>query len=364
MPISHLKLPLLIDVFNDPKLIGSLSELQWDLLIRQARAANLLARLGWFLQERGENESIPSFARRHFESEKFIAQAVLCSTRWEVQQIYKALEPLKIKTLIVKGAAYSLMGLTAAQGRLYQDTDILVPKDKLPDIERMLMWHGWIDRIGDEYEQKYYRKWMHELPPKYHNRRGTVLDVHHNILPKTCRLCPDPSLILQNAIKVAETDYWTPAHEDLVIHSATHLFHEGEFDKGLRDISDINLLLIEFSQDERFWQSLSDRAEELKLGRPLFYALRYVSVFFNTPVPALTSQDVSKHSPNYLLIRLMDFLFMHALMPNHPSCDDRWTGLARWLLYIRSHWLRMPPHLLIPHLLRKTWVRIKGKDTH
>jgi glutaconate CoA-transferase subunit A len=32
-------------------------------------------------------------------------------------------------------------------------------------------------------------------------------------------------------------------------------------------------------------------------------------------------------------------------------------GLARWLLYVRSHWLRMPPHLLVPHLVRKAWMR-------
>jgi len=46
-----------------------------------------------------------------------------------------------------------------------------------------------------------------------------------------------------------------------------------------------------------------------------------------------------------------------ALRPDHPSCDTRWTGLARWLLYVRSHALRMPIHLVIPHLMRKAWMR-------
>ena len=32
----------------------------------------------------------------------------------------------------------------------------------------------------------------------------------------------------------------------------------------------------------------------------------------------------------------------------------RRAGLARWLLYVRSHWLRMPPLLLARHLLRKS----------
>jgi hypothetical protein len=32
----------------------------------------------------------------------------------------------------------------------------------------------------------------------------------------------------------------------------------------------------------------------------------------------------------------------------------------RWLLYARSHWLRMPAHLLIPHLVRKSLRRRQG----
>ena len=37
--------------------------------------------------------------------------------------------------------------------------------------------------------------------------------------------------------------------------------------------------------------------------------------------------------------------------------DARWTGLARWLLYVRSHYLRMPLSLVVPHLVRKAWMQ-------
>jgi len=33
------------------------------------------------------------------------------------------------------------------------------------------------------------------------------------------------------------------------------------------------------------------------------------------------------------------------------------TGFARWLLYVRSHALRMPLYLAVPHLIRKAWMR-------
>jgi len=33
-----------------------------------------------------------------------------------------------------------------------------------------------------------------------------------------------------------------------------------------------------------------------------------------------------------------------------------------WLLYIRSHYLRMPLHLLVPHLARKAYVGLRKKE--
>jgi hypothetical protein len=51
--------------------------------------------------------------------------------------------------------------------------------------------------------------------------------------------------------------------------------------------------------------------------------------------------------------RAMELLLKRALQPQHPSCRDTLTRLARGLLYVRGHALRMPPRLLLPHLMRK-----------
>jgi hypothetical protein len=42
-----------------------------------------------------------------------------------------------------------------------------------------------------------------------------------------------------------------------------------------------------------------------------------------------------------------------ALQPAHPSCDAPGSGLVRWLLYVRAHYLRMPWYLVVSHLMRK-----------
>jgi hypothetical protein len=52
----------------------------------------------------------------------------------------------------------------------------------------------------------------------------------------------------------------------------------------------------------------------------------------------------------------MDRLFGCALLPPHPSCDDRFSGPARFALYVRGNWLRMPPLLLARHLFHKAFI--------
>jgi len=50
----------------------------------------------------------------------------------------------------------------------------------------------------------------------------------------------------------------------------------------------------------------------------------------------------------------MDFCAGRALATPHPDdMPSRLSGMARWALYVRSHWLRMPPLLLMQHLTRK-----------
>src|SRR5262249_52337076 len=105
-----------------------------------------------------------------------------------------------------------------------------------------------------------------------------------------------------------------------------------------------------------FWDELAPRARTLGLGRPLFYALRYTRRLFATPIPPAVIAGAEGDAPA-AVAALMDALVTRALVP-HVHAEAPWsTRAARWLLYVRSHWLRMPPHLLARHLLRKALTR-------
>jgi len=349
---------LLASALVDPAVIQQLELGQWDLLIRQARSAELLGRLFVLLEERDLLSHVPEAALRHLSAGSRVTSRHAELICYEVGQIHKVLWQLGIPILILKGAAYVLSDQPPAEGRMFSDIDILVPKGDLPRVEKALARNGWITTHLDDYDQQYYRKWMHELPPLKHARRRTVLDVHHAILPETARLHPSPQKMLATSVAVPGfEDLYTLCPEDMVLHSATHLFHDGELEHGLRDLVDIDALLRHFSRDIDFWDRIVERASQLDLVRPLFYALHYASRILQTPIPKDVIAQVEKiGSPNRLVLNLMDRLFMRGLRPDHVSCNDAFTGIARWILYVRSHYLRMPAHLLIPHLFYKAFI--------
>jgi len=356
-PPHSLTVDLFLTLLQNPDNARTLDLQQWDLVVRQARRAQLLARLYYSLERDDLLSSIPEQAKWHFEAAAKVTKRHVDSVQWEVKQIYRALFSVGVPIVLLKGAAYVMAGLPPATGRVFVDVDIMVPKGALNDVERALKRRGWMATHHDEYDQRYYRQWMHELPPLKHARRQTVLDVHHTILPETARLHPDPHKLMMDAVPLdGMEDVYVFAPEDMVLHSATHLFHDGELEHGLRDLVDLDSLLRHFSQADGFWERLLDRAVEMELARPLYYALRYTSNILGTPVPDGILSKSRQGKPSMMVAWLMDQLFYRALKPDHASCRDSFTGLARWVLYIRAHYLRMPLHLLIPHLFYKSFI--------
>lgn len=344
-----------------PETAPGLALPEWDLLIRQARHADLLGRLGALIKARGLLDQVTPQPRQHLISALRVADKISQTTRWEVQQIRTALAPLNAPAVILKGAAYTLINLPIAPGRLFYDVDVMVPEASLAQAELLLKLHGWGSVKTSAYDQRYYRQWMHELPPMRHAARQTMLDLHYNILPRTARFHPDAEQLLDKAQAVDDDAHlcvFSP--QDMVLHSATHLFHEGESHHALRDLFDLDGLLRHFGMDDAFWSGLVPRAQQLELIRPLYYALRYTQRVFATPIPHAVCAAAQVGEPGKLTLALMDMLCARGFRSPHPSCDDWLSPAARFALFVRGHWLRMPLHLLIPHLAHQTFAADTG----
>jgi Uncharacterised nucleotidyltransferase len=350
--------PPLASVLARPEALVELAPHEWERLLLQARRTNLIARIAIIAKEGGLFPVLPPRPRAHLEAACNQADWRHRTVRWEVDCIRRALAPLGIPVVLLKGAAYLLAGLPAARGRIFSDVDIMVPRERLADVERALLAHGWASQGYDAYDQNYYRRWMHELPPLQHVLRQTAVDVHHTIAPLTARIPVDAAKLYAAAHPLdIEGRFLVLAPSDMVLHSIIHLFQEGEFEHGLRDLVDIDDLLRHFGRDPGFWHALEARASELGLGRPLYYAAAQARDLLQTPMPEGFLAWLERIEPGEMTRGLMRAAFRAGILGDAAEDGVPFAGPARSFLYLRGHYLRMPLRLLVPHLVRKGFRR-------
>ena len=321
----------------DPVSVRSLAAGDWTSLLAIARAE----RLDGSLAHRLAGLPLPGSITRALEDARVQAEFNRTQALWEVEMARRALAPLGIEPILLKGSAFAFAGLPAGLGRLVGDLDILVPRDRLDDAEGALLETGFTWAKADDYSQAYYRRWMQELPPLVHRDRGSMIDVHHAILPPTARRTPDSAALIAASVEIASgVRVLSPA--DMIVHAVTHLLADGDLAGGLRNLWDIDRLLRLFSSTPGFWKELDRRARLHEMRKPVSLALRLADRVFATPVePQLAGYD-----------QMRDALFVRRLLAR-----DGWgqpiRPLNRFGFYVRSHMMRMPPLMLARHLLTK-----------
>jgi hypothetical protein len=365
---------LLVRLLADPAAASEVED--WTSLLAVARAESLIGSLAWRLKgtELPEKvEQILELARR--DSDQARTQAL-----WEAEMARRALAPLGVPVILLKGTAYAAADLDAGLGRSIGDLDILVPPDSLDLVQTALLAAGWEWVKEDEYDDLYYRRWMHELPPLIHKERDRMIDVHHTILPLTARPTPDAAAMIADSLilpgpgratarsAVEGSPLSSPHHHaphgppprsgvdrlhvlsppDMVVHSAAHLFADGDLAGGLRNLWDIDRLLRAFaSADPDFWRKLHERAKRHGLLSAVHRAGRLANDLYGTPVPE-----------SWRIWDGADPLFRARLLARNGWGQATRPGL-RFAFYVRSHWLRMPPLMLARHL----WTKARKKKS-
>jgi hypothetical protein len=344
-------LRLLVDAFKAPDTVLRWSPVQWSAALSLARRELVLGHLAADLEAAGLTAKLPDRVQAQLHDGLRFAAHSHVQARHDALYFAQLLKPLGCPIIVLKGSAYVIAGQAAAAGRQAGDLDILVPRSWIGAIEQVLADHGWHVSHKSDYDDRYYREHMHELPPIVHDSKAAVLDLHHTILPLTSRLKPNANALIAAAQDVPGTDLKILSREDQILHSAAHLFYDGDLTGGLRNLHDLHRLLRAHAHDEQFWQTLAARAALHQLTLPLFYALRYAQKYLGTPVPATIWSTLTKPAPHTLM--LMDHLvktrLCDATVGQHPVA----VRYASFLLYLRSHWLRMPPLLLAKHLWTK-----------
>ncbi|MGE0179993.1 MAG: nucleotidyltransferase family protein [Sphingomonas sp.] len=326
---------LLVRVLRDP---ATAAGCDWTALIGTARAEQLLGSLACRL----EGSDVPAPVAAILQDARRDADHARTQALWEAEMARRATAHLGVPVILLKGTAFHAADLDAARGRSVGDLDILVPREAIDAVENALVAAGW-ERLKESggYDDLYYRRWMHELPPLIHRERDRMIDVHHTILPPTARPTPDARALIADSVPLdGGLRMLSPA--DMIVHAAAHLFADGDLAGGLRNLWDIDRLLREFAADPDFWPSLAIRARRHQLTTQVARALRLCADLYGTPIDSA----LAGHA------RWADRLFEARLLARNGWGQEK-RKMLRFAFYIRSHWLRMPPLLLARHLLAK-----------
>lgn len=352
---------MLVEAILDPGTVLPLDARAWERLLSCARRNAVLAYLAQRLATTGILDDTPEAARAALRSARAAAARLAQLAEWELDRVRRVLQPVGIPMIALKGAAYILRGMPHARTRLLSDIDIMVPRDQLDAAERALLKSGWQATKLDAYDQQYYRRWSHEIPPLQYPGRVLGVDVHHTLCPPVSRLRPDPQAFWVDSQPSPQDGVRVLSPIDSVLHAAIHLFFDSDLDGRFRDLLDLREMLLAFGASDAFWPMLVARARQQGLGRPLYYALTTLTHVVRTAIPEQVRQQAQAFAPSYPIDAWMKRTLDTVLSPVDP---ERWPPPHRgrlWLLYARSHWLRMPPHLLLPHLLRKSWRRMHAE---
>lgn len=310
----------------------------WNALIAAARAEQLIGSVATRL----DGIEMPVAAARIMADARASAEQGRVAALWEAEAARRALASLNVPVVLLKGTAFVAAGLDAGRGRAIGDLDILVPRYTLDAVEAALLAAGWEWVKPDPYDDAYYRRWMHELPPLIHRERDRMIDVHHTILPPTARPTPDVAALIADAVLLAG-GLSVLCPEDMVVHAAAHLFADGDLQGGLRNLWDIDRLVREFvERDAGFLAALTERAARHQLSDAVARALRLARRIYGTPG---VEESVAS-----------DALFARRLLARDGWGRLRHKG-TEFGFYVRSHWLRMPPAMLTQHL----WTKFRKK---
>jgi hypothetical protein len=327
-----------------PEMIVDMNDADWNPVILQARRTQMVGQLTARLSSAEVLHEVPEPVARHLTLARLTSLRRAEAASWEISVIRRAVEP-DTPIVLLKGCAYLTARDANADGRLFSDLDLLVPRADLGKTEAALTGAGWMPGKVNDYDQRYYRDWSHEIPPMEHVRRHTVIDLHHAIVPPISRYSFPTERLLQTADEVLPGVY-VLGKADRVIHCAVHVLQEGEASKVFRDLYDLYLLSDQHFPTTESRSTLFARADSLGLRKLVGTALAAAdSIFGKTSSPA--------NAVTWLKRCLIGAAAGSALNGG-DAVAGQLSGIA---LLAYSHWMKMPLHLLLPHLIRKTFTK-------
>lgn len=348
-----------IGVFNDLALVRNLSNNDLSELFVFLRAANLLGIFAYKVIDQELLQVLPRNFQNHVISNINYFERQSFHVGNEVSRIDSILKKVDIKAVFLKGAAYNLEGISSLRGRTMSDIDILVSSNKLVATEQRLKTLGWQLKDVTEYDDKYYRKFAHEIPPMFDPVSGTILDIHHNLYLPVSGRAPDEKILLQHKTALGSGVFVLSRHMQ-ALHTCVHLYWNEDVSSSLRDLYDFTCLC-RVDATDNFWRDIINTSEKMGLSHLLFDVLCMAEYFFYLKYPVDIKRKLyGRHYSGRLNLRRkwVQYFMKRALIPDTRVCSSTSLSIFRFAAYIRGHFLKMPLTILFPHLVKKAWLHL------
>ncbi len=403
----------LVDIVINPALAIDLSEAKQSDLVLILRHQKILARFAYFCEHAHVLEKLHPKTQRHLKNAMKIAEKQREQVVLEASEITNTLNAVSDFVVFLKGAAYTLSNKRVGLGRVYSDIDILVNKSQLKACEQTLAIQGWLGQEINDYDDKYYRKWAHEIPPLAHGSRGTIIDVHHNIIPIISKNAPTVADLAEH-IETNDNGIQVLSPAAQYVHSAVHLFRSEDYSNAFRDVIDLFLMIsdselqtdvfnAEFENDtsnsftasentskeliedqdpqeklentSQADQSLSTRAltdkelsnkelkevfidEVVKVAKKLGFEYEVglsFAILNRTFGQHISASLIEKRVGQRKVLFAFDkWVFGRVLLPQHRFLPMSISPIRNFLAVMRGHMVKMPLHILIYHLTVKS----------
>lgn len=308
----------------------------WNEVLPQLRKSRMLGRFTMRAEQAGVSAGLPDRVREHMQAALVLAQSNRETLLWESREVERALAPIGVPVILLKGASFIVADLPAGRGRPSNDLDVLVPRDSLDQVTEALRGAGWEGSQMAPGEQAHFLRWMHQLPTMYHGIRGTAIDIHHAISPIAGLNNVDPASLFKSSVPVEGRHFRLLAPEDMVILAAVHWARSSGTVGSIRDFLDIDDLVRDFSAaDPAFHDRLAARSVFLGVAGTLDVALSLAQSFFGTPGPARPAPP------------LLERLVLLGGVSTGSHAPNRLQLAARQILTWRSYRMQMPISLMI-----------------
>ena len=323
----------------------SLTLPEWDTLLLLACHFELASQLATSMQRRDKSPSLPFEVRATLDH---ALQAVAFNRKlhnFELRFLDRIAKTSDTQPILLKGAAYLACKHPWSEGRKTNDVDLLLSEGSLDRFEHALQSEGY--QADDEMsasDRRYYRKWLHELPPYKHSYRKLEVDVHFRLLPVSDpRSFPIEDWIARSISVDGLHPFRVLNPVDQVLHAIINLGHTGEFRRATRDMWDISCLTnparhgrdkgksdnqaVDFD-----WQELHQRTEQLRLQKTVSNILLLGEELVGLEIPDNFIEDLTGKPKARQRKSLLYRTMRTASLPDGPTLRSRKRYHALWAM--------------------------------